>query len=870
VLTSWPLVGREQELERVSELLHGGACGGVVFAGAAGVGKTRLAREALAAARAMGFTGDWAVGTRSAASIPFGALSHLLPPGRDASSEHLDMLRATVGHLARRADGRRLVLAVDDAHLLDDGSATLVRHLAEVSDTFLIVTVRSGEPTPDGIVALWKDELAERVEVGPLPAPDIDRLLVMALDGPVDDATLQHVGQVAQGNALYLRELVVGAIETGALWRTGGVWRLHSALIPPPRLSELIEARLGRLDEQARLGLELLAFGEPLGAEALERLVPLAALEQAERSGLIALEQQQRRVQARLAHPLYGEVLRRNTPAIRARNVCRRLAEAVTATGIRRADDVLRVATWSLDAGGACDAAILIAASRRATQTFDYVLAERLARRAVDAKGGVQARWALGDALIGRGDSAGGEAVLAELAPLCRGDAARARLALRRASNLLFGPGQVTAAEDLLRAAAALTVDPGWRGELAAFQATCLMWGGRTGDALAGARSVIEQDVAGRALLSALVIGGLTAALCGHGDQALAYVARGEQLVGEHADDLPLSPLQLAVNRCLAHLLMGRLEQAEAEARAGYDHALRARWTDACASWTQWLGHITLHRGQPRSALGWLRKSAVLLRERDRFGTLPAVLADCASAAAVAGDPHAASDALREAETQRRREPFSLYFEQARPWVSAARGERATAVQLAMEAADHGLRRGALGWAVVSMHDIARLGNPSAAALRIGPVAGQIDGEAVTAYAAHVDALVARDGRRLDDAATRFDALGFTLLAAEAAAEAAQAHRAESRVASALASTKRATQLADLCEGARTPALELLDPLPLTLREHQIAALAASGLSSRAIARDLVLSARTVDNHLSNIYAKMGVTGRTQLADRLT
>jgi DNA-binding NarL/FixJ family response regulator len=868
VLTSWPLVGRAQELERVSELLHGGACRGVVFAGAAGVGKTRLAREALAAARAVGFAGDWAVGTHSAASIPFGALSHLVPADRGAASEHLDMLRTAVGHLARRADGRRLVLAVDDAHLLDDGSATLVRHLAEASDTFLIATVRSREPTPDGIVALWKDELAERLEVGPLPAQDVDRLLAIAVNGPVDDATAQHVALVTQGNALYLRELVIGALDTGVLRKTGGVWRLLGPLTPPPRLVELIEARLGRLDGQARLGLELLAFGEPLGADTLKRLVPLATLEQAERKGLIMLEQQQRRVQARLAHPLYSEVLRRNAPAIRARSVCRRLAETATATGIRRADDVLRVVTWSLDAGAECDAAILSAASRRALRRFDYALAERLARKAVEVGGGLAASWALGDALIGRGDSAGGETVLAELAPRCRGDAARARLALLRASNLVFGLGQVAAAEDLLRAAAAQTADPQWRGELAAFQATCSIWGGRTGDALAGARSVIEQDVGGRASLSALVIGGLTAALCGRGDEALAYAARGEQLVGKYADDLPLSPLQLAVNRCLADLLAGRLARAEADARAGYQRALREHWSDACATWAQWLGHIARHRGQPRSALGWLRKSAVLLRENDRFGSLPAVLADCANAAAVAGDPHAASDMLRESE-EHLRGPFLLHVEQARPWVSAARGERAAAVQLAIAAADRGRQRGELGWAVVAMHDIARLGNATAAARRFGAITGQVDGEAVTVYTAHVDALIARDGPRLDDVAGRFDALGFTLLAAEAAAEAAQAHRAEGRVASALASTKRAKQLAGLCEGARTPALELLDPLPLTPRERQIATLAASGLSSRAIARDLVLSARTIDNHLSNIYAKMGITGRTQLADRL-
>jgi DNA-binding CsgD family transcriptional regulator len=50
---------------------------------------------------------------------------------------------------------------------------------------------------------------------------------------------------------------------------------------------------------------------------------------------------------------------------------------------------------------------------------------------------------------------------------------------------------------------------------------------------------------------------------------------------------------------------------------------------------------------------------------------------------------------------------------------------------------------------------------------------------------------------------------------------------------------------------ARTPALAALTaPLPLTHREHEIVTLAASGLSNREIAQRLVVSVRTVENHL--------------------
>jgi len=48
----------------------------------------------------------------------------------------------------------------------------------------------------------------------------------------------------------------------------------------------------------------------------------------------------------------------------------------------------------------------------------------------------------------------------------------------------------------------------------------------------------------------------------------------------------------------------------------------------------------------------------------------------------------------------------------------------------------------------------------------------------------------------------------------------------------------------------------------LTPREEEILALAAIGRSSRAIAAELVISEKTVRNHLEHIYAKAGVSNR--------
>src|SRR5206468_93982 len=81
---AWPLVGRAEELHLVLDVLTGGRSRGVVLAGELGVGKTRLARE-VAEALTREFAVEWTAATPASASIPFGALAHLLP-NLDATS----------------------------------------------------------------------------------------------------------------------------------------------------------------------------------------------------------------------------------------------------------------------------------------------------------------------------------------------------------------------------------------------------------------------------------------------------------------------------------------------------------------------------------------------------------------------------------------------------------------------------------------------------------------------------------------------------------------------------------------------------------------------------------------------------------------
>jgi hypothetical protein len=281
------------------------------------------------------------------------------------------------------AGGRPLVVFVDDAHLLDNGSATLVHQLALTRAATVLAAVRSGEATPDSVEALWKDGPAERIEVDFLDAAAIEELLVTVLEGPVDASSVRQLVARCRGNPLFLRELVTGALETRTLVDEGGIWRLRGGLLPTARLVELVALRLADLSGPERGVLELLAVGEPLDQGELAQLADPAAVETLERRGLITSRTEGRRVQVRLGHRVYGDVVRVGISALRERVIARYLADVIEATGGPRRDDTLLLPSLRLVGGGG-NAELLGAGAVAARARHDHALAERLARAAID------------------------------------------------------------------------------------------------------------------------------------------------------------------------------------------------------------------------------------------------------------------------------------------------------------------------------------------------------------------------------------------------------------------------------------------------------------------------------------------------------
>jgi DNA-binding CsgD family transcriptional regulator len=112
--------------------------------------------------------------------------------------------------------------------------------------------------------------------------------------------------------------------------------------------------------------------------------------------------------------------------------------------------------------------------------------------------------------------------------------------------------------------------------------------------------------------------------------------------------------------------------------------------------------------------------------------------------------------------------------------------------------------------------------------------------------------------------------MGTDLLAAAASSDAAVVLRRAGEAREASAAERRTGILVDRCEGPVTPALQATEARAwLTPAERDTAVLAAAGRSNKEIAEELILSPRTVENRLQRVYEKLGISGRTEVAEAL-
>ncbi|MFI7464099.1 LuxR C-terminal-related transcriptional regulator [Nonomuraea sp. NPDC049646] len=848
--SGWPFVGRGGSIATVRAALRSGA--GAMIAGEAGVGKSRLAAQALAGLD--GYEVVRVLGTETASTIPFGAFAHVLT-GPPRGGENL--LRWAARHL-RRGEGELLV-SVDDAHRLDAASAALVHYLAAGGEARVLVTVRTGDPLPAPVAALWKDELLTRVELPPFGPDEVGQVLAGALGGEVAEGTVRRLAAVTGGNVLYLREVVHAGRTSGCLAESGGEWRWRGELSMTTRLRELVGARIGHLDQDEREVLELVAYGAPVGAELLVALTSPRAVERVEARGLVTVTGEGRREQVRLGHPLYGEVIRGDCGTLRARRRLRTLAEALEASGLRRREDELRAAVWRLDSGSAAAPELLLSAAGLAWARRDPRLAARLARAAIEAGGGVAAVALLGQVLMVLGDQDTALTALRQAARNAVTEGERAQHAFSQGMNLAWAGADAEACRVLDLAAGSLT-DPAWRQEAHVYRGVADFFAGRlagAAEALERARACEPTTVRGAAHAAALE--SWTDAYAGRTESALAVAGRALANRDDWDDDAPYALPALLDARCAAQVFAGRLDAAERTAAEGMEPAAAEQPVSGFGAYRAMVGRL---RGDAAGAARWARDDAARLPPGTPYRGR--CLAELAHARALLGETAAARAALAEAEGPAARWAFTRQPAlQAAVWVTASAGDLDQAVSLCLTAAGLAERHEQSGHLMFALHDLVRLGAPALAARRLSALAERVDGPLAGLFARHARA--AGDPAELRDVAAEFERLGLILYAAEALAQESAAHRRDGRGTLARGAQTRAWALARRCPGVSTPALVELATPELTPRQREIVKLAAAGLTNRQIADRLTLSTRTAANHLQAAYEKLGVNDRTQV-----
>lgn len=856
------MLGRELELEQVTRAMQRADLVGAVLTGDAGVGKSSLLAAAVERAQGEGFAVVRLFGSRATSTLPLYAFSSFLESTHsDQSVERFIAVRRALAEFAKNGP---VLVAIDDAHLLDDSSAVLVSQLARELTVFVLCTVRNGEPTPEPISSLWVQGLAVLVPVSPLSRECVVELAAEVLGGPLSPVLEAEIWKRTGGNPLHARELTLGSLGSGALQNVDGFWTMVGPLASSTALIDLVRQRLGSLDEEQKHALFCVALSEPASIGVVERVTNGDALIALEEAGLVRVTQDRRRVVVRLTHPLYGEVVRSQTSQLRARKIRRALADTVIAFGARRQDDTLAVASWRLDAGDV-DPDGFATAAFDAIRRHDIDLAERLATAAHDHRPSELSARALAMTrhLVGRHQDA--LDVLAEpLANATPGGADWARIGMLDGLIRARGVGDYPGA---LRVLAEVSV------------AETSLRTHRRADAMTALIELLQGDASNSRTRSEYLVDSGAEEPEAYASYVGATSAGGRperalQIANDYLVSNPnLDPRSLFPDfHWVALLDSGALEAMDGVVTAAWEHAtdLADRHCQARAALAY--GHLLLDRGQSESARRWFDTSQGFFRMiGERFGQRWA-LSGRLLASAYLGDVTDA-EATVEALDIIPSHPaafFEIYGKRGLAWLQAAKGEPTQARGQLLELADSLHAGGCVSHAVRVLLDVARLGDPRAASVRLASIDDQIDGDALGAFAGFVHSLSSGSTAGLIASAERFARLGYCALAAEAASAARDALARDGRGRDAAGWARRAGEFLAAGEGGITPLFAVVDSVvPLTRREREIAAFVVAGRTNREVAEACFLSVRTVETHLARVYDKLGVRTRSELSDAL-
>lgn len=888
----WPLVGRSVEVEfGVHLLVEAGRC--LVISGVAGVGKSRLAAE-IARRAADAVAG--AVVQVAATDAPTAQLAPLLAAAGLLGAGDGDGVETFMGRIVDAVltvgGGHGVVLVVDDAHHLDDLSAAAVRQLSVAGLARIVATVRAGESVAGDLAALWRNDGGERLELQPLSELELRELAGAVLDAPLSAESAHLLAEYSGGNCLALRELLVDGVESGRLRLERGVYHWLPTGQVGRRLVDLVDSWVGSLGAGERAVVLATALAGRASRAALVELGDEPGLRRLEVRGALTVD----RDEVTLGHPLYGEVARARAGDDEIREVLSQLVRAFVGLALdgRRPTatiDVLKVGHWLGELAPQHDAwrrlcddvadhrELLAGAAEHAVRLGDVEAASGLAAAAVEC--GVEvACAALAEALerSGRPDDAARalDRFWAVTSPvpvptLRRAAQTDLTLCLLHRRDLVAAEHAVARALDRLGQAGCVADDVTF---IHAMHASYLTMIGELGGAEPLLAELDSHDPATRlravaARVSMLVGAGRCREAVALADEALA-AALGERAAVPEGLRWSISALAGAL------LVGGDLSRIAELSALGRDVAAPDSEGGAFRALAN--GRAALLAGRADVAVTELADAAGWYERHRQEARLRWALALLAEAYALLGD-HVASE--RAAAEARDLEPGGALFEhdadRALAWAAASAPGSSPGVAAVLVVADRARDLGLRPLELLTLWDGFRLGARSAVRRRLVALAPTVDSVIGDLVAAVVRA---SDGDALDSAAGALADAGFVLWAAETARLAAGAHTLESNRAAARRSCLAAHRwwtdlgcpdspaMAGFAESDGSPPA-LLGLTALTAREAEVAALAADGMASRAIADVLGVSPRTVDNLLGRVYAKLGIGGRPELADQL-
>jgi DNA-binding CsgD family transcriptional regulator len=909
------LLGRDREQLTLVRLLADARAGGsgvLAIVGEAGIGKSALL--GYAEEQAEGMTVLRARGVQSEAHIPFAGLFELLRPAlpwidqipgpQAAALESALALRpaqpqdrftvgaATLSLLAGYADAAPVAVLIDDAQWLDGSSADalLFAFRRLIADPVAVVlTVREGESS-----------LLDGADLATLQLQGLDRISAAELltnqgNEPVSQDLADRLHHETDGNPLALLEL-------GEERKRLADWPAEAPLAAGTRVASVYLSRFRPLPQRTRDVLVLAAALDGGEMSVLARAastfgLDLSHLIPAEAAALIAVHDS--RVEFR--HPLTRSAIYGDAPASQRRKVHRALASALPDADADRRAWHLALASFGPD-----DAAssALEQAGQRARERSAYDVSSRAFERA---------------ALLAPDEARQGRLLYAAAdAAWLGGLAERAALLLREARRHARAPdlavsiehlrghiatrrGPITEAQEILLAAAeqAVPIDPE-RGVVMlaeAVNASFYAGDGATMQLAAErAASIAPLGSDGRTAFFALIAQGMALVFSGQGERGAPAIRAAVEVL-ENSDELRDD------SRLLAWAAMGPLWLREANiGRALADRALAvARRKSAVGVLPFVLTHVALYQAATdrwAEAQAGFCEAIDLARETGQHTELAASLARLAWLEARQGRSeqsrrHAieglslsrelglgvcevwAIAALGDLELGLGRPEAALaHFEEQRA-VFRSRGIGDVDMSPAPELVEIYLRVGRSQEAAEAAEEFERDASTKAqpwalarAARCRGLLAAQDKSDR------HFDAAIDLHDQASDpfEAGRTHLAYGSRLRRERQRVRAREQLRAAVDVFDRLGagpwSEMARAELAATGETARRRDLTTLSDL--TPQELQIALRLAAGRTTRETAAALFLSPKTIEYHLRNIYRKLAIGSRSELAAAMT